>query len=50
MINKELKAIFVHIPKNAGTSIEKALGANLKNLHKGPNRAKHGTPKDKIYI
>ena len=49
MINKQLKAIFIHIPKNAGTSIEKALGANLKNLHKGPNRSKHGTPKDKIY-
>jgi hypothetical protein len=49
MISHEHKAIFIHIPKNAGMSIEKALGGNLKRIHRGPNRGKHGTPNDKKY-
>jgi len=46
MIAKELKAIFIHIPKNAGTSMEECLGGDLKKIHKGNV---HASPRDKLY-
>ena len=44
MINHKHKCIFIHIPKTAGKSIELALGADLRKLHRSRTHIKHGTP------
>jgi chondroitin 4-sulfotransferase 11 len=49
MISHKHKCIFVHIPKTGGMTIEYALGADLKKLHKRTIGEKHGTPRQWKY-
>jgi len=44
MINHNLQAIFIHIPKTGGKTIETCLGADVKKLHSRKREIKHGTP------
>ena len=49
MISHEHKCIYIHIPKTGGMTIESALGADVKKLHKSRMKIKHGTPHQWIY-
>ena len=49
MISKNLKCIYIHIPKTGGMSIESMLGEDLKKIHQSSIKIKHGTPKEWKY-
>jgi chondroitin 4-sulfotransferase 11 len=49
MIFTKLKTIFIHIPKTAGQSVEKILGANVKKVHQSTWDYKHGYPNCQDY-
>jgi len=49
MISKNLKCIYIHIPKTGGMSIESMLGEDLEKIHQSSIKIKHGTPKEWKY-